>query len=100
MPIYVYETVNGDGSAGERFEVEQPMNDPPLTKHPLTGLSVRKVLTAPHLASKYTPGSTKAKLDTKNVEKAGFTKYERDRLTGRYHKVAGRHSAAPDILEP
>ncbi|MGF1453537.1 MAG: FmdB family transcriptional regulator [Opitutales bacterium] len=100
MPIYLYEIVRNDGSAGERFEVEQPMTEPALTHHPLTGQPVRKVLTAPHLASKYTPGRTKSLLETKNVEKAGFTKYERDRLTGRYHKVAGKAPGAPESLEP
>ena len=100
MPIYVYETVPADGSLGTRFEVEQSMQDAPLETHPLTGERVRKVLTAPNLNARYTPGQTASKLETKNVEKAGFTKYERDRLTGRYHKTAGKGKAAPDIIDP
>lgn len=31
MPIYVYEVVMEDGSAGETIEVLQQMSDPPLT---------------------------------------------------------------------
>jgi predicted nucleic acid-binding Zn ribbon protein len=90
MPIYVYETMRADGSAGERFELQQSMSDPALTVHPQTGEPVRRVLLAPNLASKYTPGQTKDRLDNKRVEKAGFTKYERDKLTGTYHRVAGK----------
>lgn len=96
MPIYVYEVLREDGSEGERFEVQQSMKDPAFTHHPLTGEPVRRVLLPPNLASKYTPGKTKSRLDTKNVERAGFTKYERDKLTGNYHRVAG--SNGPDTL--
>ncbi|MCC5804863.1 MAG: hypothetical protein JJU00_00925 [Opitutales bacterium] len=90
MPIYVYEVVDKDGSAGERFEVAQSMADPALRQHPETGAPVRRVIQAPNIASKHTPGQTAARLDNRNVEKAGFTKYERDKLTGTYHRVAGK----------
>ncbi|MBC2593058.1 zinc ribbon domain-containing protein [Ruficoccus amylovorans] len=100
MPIYVYEVITGDGSSGERFEIEQPMSAAPLTQHPRTGQPVRRVYLPPNLGSKYTPGSTQNKLSNENVEKAGFTRYERDKLTGTYHKVAGKDSAAPDTLKP
>lgn len=100
MPIYVYEVVRKDGRSGESFEIEQSMNDPALEAHPVTGEPVRRVYQPPNLASKYTPGATKAKLENKNVEKAGFTKYERDKLTGTYHKVAGKDRQAPDTLKP
>ncbi|QYY34777.1 hypothetical protein [Ruficoccus sp. ZRK36] len=76
------------------------MSDPALTHHPQSGEPVRRVYLPPNLASKYTPGSTKNKLANENVEKAGFTKYERDKLTGTYHKVAGKNAQAPDTLKP
>jgi predicted nucleic acid-binding Zn ribbon protein len=100
MPIYVYEVVQPDGVGGERFEVEQGMNDAPLSRHPHTGEPLRKVLTAPHLATRYTPGRERQLLDTRQVEKAGFTKYERDRLTGRYHRTAQAHPEAPATIDP
>ena len=100
MPIYVYEVVKEDGSPGQMFEVEQSMKDPVLEIHPQTGEPVRRVYQPPNLATRYTPGSTKSKLETKNVEKAGFTKYERDKLTGKYHKTAGQDKRAPDVLKP
>ena len=90
MPIYVYQVVTEDGSEGETFELEQSMKEAVLTRHPVTGEAVKKVYLPPNISAKHTPGKTKSLIDTKNVEKAGFTKYERDKLTGRYHKVAGK----------
>ena len=97
MPTYVYEVVKEDGSEGETFEIEQRMSDPTLERHPVTGEPVRRVYIAPFVASKYTPGQTKSRLEGKNVEKHGFTRYERDKLTGQYHKTAGKEG--PDILK-
>lgn len=94
MPIYVYEVIEADGTGGERFELQQSMREPALTAHPQTGQTVRRVLLPPNLASKYTPGQTKSRLDNRSVEKAGFTKYERDKLTGTYHRVAGKEGPA------
>ena len=74
MPVYVYEIINEGGSPGERFEVHQTMKEDALTQHPKTGHPVRRIILAPNLASKYTPGQTASKLDNRNVEKAGFTK--------------------------
>jgi len=100
MPVYVYEVISEDGSSGERFEIVQSMKDSPLTSHPESGLPVRRVMLPPNIASRYTPGQTQNRLENKNVEKAGFTKYERDKSTGTYHKTAGRGNAAPDTLRP
>ena len=45
MATYVYETVpNNPKVRPRRFEVEQKMSDPPLTKDPKTGLPVRRVI--------------------------------------------------------
>ncbi len=85
MPIYVYETL----TSGETFEVHQSMRDKALTHHPETGEPVRRCILPPNLGTKHTPGREKKLLDNKNVEKAGFTKYERDKVTGTYHRVAG-----------
>lgn len=100
MPIYVYQVVRDDGSDGEIFEVEQSMSDSPLERHPRTGEAVRRIYQPPNLTTRYSPGATKSKLENKNVERAGFTKYERDKLTGQYNRVAGRDKRAPDVLQP
>ena len=41
MATYVYETL---GEKPLRFEVQQSMNDKPLTRHPKTGEPVRRVI--------------------------------------------------------
>lgn len=89
MPIYVYEVVNPDGSGGQRFEIQQSMKDDALQAHPESGQPVRRVFLPPNLATRYTPGQTKGRLENKRLEKAGFTKYERDKVSGKYHRVAG-----------
>ena len=99
MPIYVYQEILPDGSEGEPFEVEQRMSDAPLTIHPITRNKMQKVYNSPNLSSKYTEGSTKSKLSDENVEKHGFTKYEKDKVTGRYHKTAGKDKRAPDVVD-
>lgn len=98
MPIYVYREVLADGSEGELLEVEQPMSAKPLERHPVTGRPLRRVYLAPTVTTKYTPGRTKSLLAEKNVEKAGFTKYVRDKQTGTYHKTAGTDPRAPNTL--
>lgn len=90
MPIYVYECL----TTGTRFEVVQSMKDAPLQCHPETGTPVRRVILPPNLGIKHTAGREARMLDNKNVEKAGFTKYERDKVTGTYHRVAGKEGPA------
>lgn len=99
MPIYVYQVILEGDIEGPTFEVEQSMTEPALEVHPITGHKVRRVYQPPNLGVKYTAGSTKNKLETKNVEQAGFTKYERDKLTGKYHKTAGKDSRAPNVID-
>jgi len=96
MPVYVYETIQTDGSAGERFEFVQSMHDSHLTNHPETGLPVKRILMPPNISSKHTEGQASKRLDNKNLEKTGFTKYEKDKLTGQYHRVAGK--AGPEVI--
>ena len=45
MTTYVYETIpQHAGEAPEHFEFKQSMNEKPLTKHPVTGKPVRRVI--------------------------------------------------------
>lgn len=90
MPIYVYETLE----TGERFECHQSMHDAPLTTHPETGSPVRRVILAPNLGVKHTPGREKNLTSNEAIEKAGFTKYEKDKVTGKYNRVAGKQGPA------
>ena len=99
MPTYVYQEILPDGSDGEAFEYIQRMADDPLLSHPKTGNPVRKVFHSPNVSNKYTEASTKNKLTDENVEKHGFTRYEKDKLTGRYNKTAGKDKRAPDVVD-
>ena len=99
MPTYIYQEILPDGSDGEAFEYIQRMTDDPLTAHPKTGNQVRKVFNSPNVSSKYTEGASKSKLTDENVEKHCFTRYEKDKLTGRYNKTAGKDKRAPDVVD-
>lgn len=99
MPTYVYREILSDGSEGETFEIVQRMSEPALTTHPKTGRRVRKIFLSPNVASKYTERSGKEKLSDENVEKHGFTRYEKDKVTGRYHKTAGKDQRAPETVD-
>lgn len=94
MPTYVYVVVNPDGSDGTPFEVVQKMSDPPLEKHPETGEPVRRVPTMPNLPLNHSDAAEKSKLSNKNLDRLGFTKYEKSG-DGHYEKKAGK---GPDVI--
>ena len=94
MPSYVYEVIAEDGSGGERFEVVQAISEPPLTEHPETRAPVRRVPQAPNLPLKHGDAATRDALSDGNLDRLGFTKYERAG-GGRYEKRAGR---GPDSI--
>jgi hypothetical protein len=88
---YVYQILNADGSEGGVFEVEQSAGDPPLRVHPRTGVPVRLVHQPPHLAGQHHERHVRAQLsDTEKLSQLGFTRYEKDRVTGRYQKIRGK----------
>ncbi len=94
MPVYVYETLDGL----EQFEAVQSMKEAPLETHPESGKAVRRVFLPPNLGLKHTAGREKNLMSNESVEKNGFTKYEKDKVTGKYNKVAGKQG--PDQLAP
>lgn len=94
MPVYVYEVVLEEDEPGQLFEVVQGIHDPPLTEHPTTGQPVRRVIQPPNIGGKW--GSRKAILDPGNLERQGFTRYEKT-ADGQWEKTAGR--AGPDRID-
>jgi hypothetical protein len=88
MPLYVYEIILPDGSAGEQFEVMQRMADAALTKHPETGEPVRRVFGEPNAPRAWTDTQGAAKISDKNLAAKGFTKYVKTDK-GTYEKTAG-----------
>jgi hypothetical protein len=96
MPVYTYEVLGDDGRVVETYEAEQPLGAPPLGNHPVTGEPLRRVLTAPRLNTKYADWD--GKLEAGRLSRAGFTRYEKDRTTGRYYK--SNRGAGPEELDP
>lgn len=99
-PLYTYYVLDASGQPKEGLQVqlEHTMAEAPLERHPQTGQRLQRCYESPCLACRYTPGHTQRILDTKNVEKAGFSKYVRDKSTGQYHRVAGKDG--PETLRP
>ena len=100
MPTYTYQEYLPDGSKGALFEYIQSMSEPALKTHPHSGHPVRKVFTPPNVAHQYSDQTLQSNINTERIEKSGFSRYERDPLTGRYHKTAGKTQAAPDVIDP
>jgi len=94
MPTYVYREILEDGGEGEVFEVVQRMADPALTEHPTTGRPVRRVLQPPGVPLKYSDSAAKASLSDRNLNRLGFTKYQKTD-EGRYEKTAG---SGPSVI--
>jgi hypothetical protein len=44
MVTYVYETLPRPGKTVQRFEILQSIKDAPLTKHPKTGVAIRRCI--------------------------------------------------------
>jgi len=96
MPTYVYEVLDKKGEGtGKTFEIIQSMKDDALTKHPETGEPVRRVIQPPNIAGKWTDMKGKGTLSNSNLERLGFTKYER-KGKGYMERVAG--NAGPKTL--
>lgn len=93
MPLYVYEVLDDNDQVCDVFEIIQKMTDSPLTKHPETGQRVRMKIQAPYVAKKTFGELPKADLSDKNLEKMGFTKYQKS-AKGGYEKILGD---GPDI---
>ena len=100
MPTYLYCEVLDDGSDGETIEIVRGLNEPEPSVHPETGRKLRRVYSAPNLAMRYTTQAQKGNLSNERIEKLGFTKYEKDKITGTYNKVAGKDARAPQSFNP
>lgn len=89
MPLYEYEILDEHGEPLERFELFQSMSAAPLTKHPLTGQPVRRIISAPTLLGRNSDHAVNRTLnDDKRLGELGFTKYVKTD-EGRYEKRAG-----------
>ena len=90
MPTYVYEILDKKGQpTGETFEVVQSMKEDALTTQPGTGKPCRRAVVAPNIAGKWSDMKGKRQLSNANLERMGFTKYER-KGKGYMERVAGK----------
>lgn len=90
MPTYVYEILDKKGEpTGRTFEIVQSMKEDALTRHPETNEPVRRAIVAPAIAGNWSPIKEKSVLSNKNLERLGFTKYER-KGKGYMERVAGK----------
>lgn len=90
MPTYVYELLDKHGQpTGQTFEYVQSMKDAALTRHPDSGKPCRRAIVAPAIASNASPIKAKGMLSNKNLERLGFTKYER-KGKGYMERTAGK----------
>lgn len=88
MPTYVYDILDGKGRpTGRTVEVMQSIKADALTKHPETGEPVRRAIVAPVLG--LATSAKKARMSNKNLERLGFTKYER-KGKGYMERTAGK----------
>lgn len=88
MPTYVYEYLDAKGEGtGETFELVQSITADALTEH--EGRPVRRVPQAPNIAGKWSDIKSKGTLSNANLERLGFTKYEKN-ADGGLSRVAGK----------
>jgi predicted nucleic acid-binding Zn ribbon protein len=95
MPLYEYVVLNADGSDGETLEVLQRIADAPLKKHPQSGQPVRRIMSPPSVKKQYSGGPIKGDTSNKNLERLGFTKYQKSKA-GTYEKILGD---GPDLIK-
>lgn len=97
MPIYVYEYIDDAGEpSGETFELMQSMSEDALEKH--EGRQVRRVIQPPNIAGNWSDMKTKSKLSNENLDRLGFTKYEK-KGDGYMERTAGKEGPSSISLD-
>lgn len=88
MPTYVYAYLDDDGNpTDETFEVVQAISANALKKH--EGRPVARVPQAPNIAGKWSDIKAKSTLSNENLDRLGFTKYEK-KGDGYMERTAGK----------
>lgn len=88
MPTYVYAYLDDNGQpTDEVFELTQSIKEDALTER--DGRPVARIPQAPNIAGKWSDMKAKSQLSNKNLERLGFTKYEK-RGDGYMERTAGK----------
>lgn len=90
MPVFKYLVLNKKSPA-DYIEVEQPLNAPPLGKHPLTGEPIERILESPTLTLKHSSNQEKKTLSADNLEKNGFSVLQKDKNSKQYIQTVGKN---------
>ena len=77
MPVYQYMLVDSKFD-NEVLEVEQSITDQALNVHPITGEPIRRLISSASLTLKHSSSQEQATLAKDNLDKNGFTVFEKD----------------------
>ena len=90
MPIYQYLIVNSK-SGKEILEIEQGLRAQALTNHPITGEPIRRIIQKSKLTLSHSTTNENKSLELSNLEKKGFTVFEKDNLNpAKFIRKAGK----------
>lgn len=78
MPLRRFIVIKPDGSDGDLFEADLPLDAPDFVRHPVTGEPCRRVIEAPTLTVKYGEGAMKQSVSEEKLARAGFKKLEKN----------------------
>lgn len=78
MPLRRFIVIKPDGSEGDLFEADLPLDAPDFVRHPVTGEPCRRVIEAPTLTVKYGEGAMKQAVSEEKLARAGFRKFEKN----------------------
>jgi hypothetical protein len=89
MPVYQYKVV--DAKRGDEIiEIDQEVGAKELRVHPITGETIKKIITPTSLILNHSSTSEKATLEKGNLEKNGFTVFQKDTSDPlKYNRTAG-----------
>ena len=97
MPIFRYRVLNGKNP--EHFiEVEQSLKEPALDLHPITKEKIERVVKSSSLILKHADRIERQKLNPKNLEKNGFSLYERAGEGNNFQRTVGH--TGPKSISP
>ena len=89
MPVYQYKVVDSK-IEDEIIEIEQEIGAKELRVHPITGETIKKIITATSLTLNHSSTKEKATLEKGNLEKNGFTVFQKDNSNPlKYNRTAG-----------
>lgn len=97
MPLFCYRVLNGK-QPEELIEVEQSLDSPPLTHHPVTSEKIVRVVQSSNLVLQHGDRMESKKLTADNLEKHGFSVYEKNSDGSKYQRTIGK--SGPDSIPP